>query len=62
MNANKLNGQDELVWRTCSMCNGLHHERTCYKNYLQTWEEMEDGKIQGQMCGQEILIDNVLIF
>jgi hypothetical protein len=28
------NGQDELVWRTCSICNGLCHEKTCYKNYL----------------------------
>jgi hypothetical protein len=28
---------------------------------LQTWEAMEDGRILGRVCGQEILIDQVLI-
>jgi hypothetical protein len=31
------------------------------KDFLKTWEELEDGRIQGQVCGQEILIDQVLI-
>ncbi len=31
------------------------------QDFLQTWEELEDGRIQGQVHGQEILIDQVLI-
>ncbi len=31
------------------------------RNFLWTWEATEDGKIQGQARGQEILIDHVLI-
>jgi hypothetical protein len=31
------------------------------QDFLQTWEEMKDGRIQGQTCGQEILICQVLI-
>jgi hypothetical protein len=26
-------------------------------NFLWTWEEIEDGRVQGQVCGQGILID-----
>jgi hypothetical protein len=34
--------------------------------FLQTWEELKDGRIRGwknpkRMCGQEILINQVLI-
>jgi hypothetical protein len=36
--------------------NGLDEQ-----DFLQTWEELEDGRIQGQMLSQEILIDQVLI-
>jgi hypothetical protein len=28
---------------------------------FQTWEAMEDGRIQGRVHGQEIMIDQVLI-
>jgi hypothetical protein len=31
------------------------------QNFLQTWEAMEDGRIPGCTCGQEIFIDQVLI-
>jgi hypothetical protein len=27
------------------------------QDFLQTWEELKDGRIQGQVRGQEILID-----
>jgi hypothetical protein len=27
------------------------------RDFLQTWEELEDGRIQGQVRGQEIWID-----
>jgi hypothetical protein len=31
------------------------------RNFLQTWEAIEDGRILARICGQEILIDHVLI-
>jgi len=31
------------------------------EDFLQTWEELEDGRIQGWVHGQEILIDQVFI-
>jgi hypothetical protein len=31
------------------------------KDFFKTLEKLEDGRIQGQVCGQEILIDQVLI-
>jgi len=31
------------------------------RNFLQTWEAKEDGRILGRVHGQEILIDHVLI-
>jgi hypothetical protein len=31
------------------------------RNFLRTWETKEDGRILGQVRGQEILIDHVLI-
>jgi hypothetical protein len=27
------------------------------RDFLQTWEAIEDGRILGRVCGQEILID-----
>ncbi len=30
-------------------------------SFLQTLEAMKDGRIQGWVCGQEIIIDQVLI-
>ncbi len=30
-------------------------------NFLQSWEEIKDARIQGQVCGQGILINWVLI-
>jgi hypothetical protein len=30
-------------------------------DFLQTWGTTEDGKFLGQVCGQEILIDQALI-
>jgi len=29
--------------------------------FLQTWEATKDGRIQGQVHGQEILIDQIFI-
>lgn len=31
------------------------------QDFLQTQEETKDGRIQGQVCGQEILINQVFI-
>jgi hypothetical protein len=31
------------------------------QNFLQTWEAMEDGRILGWVCGQEILNDQLLV-
>jgi hypothetical protein len=27
------------------------------RDFLQTWEAMEDGRIPGRVCGQEVIID-----
>ncbi len=36
--------------------------RKCLLRYfLRTLEAMEDGRLLGQVCGQEILIDHILI-
>jgi hypothetical protein len=40
------NGLDELIWRTCSPCNGLLHNRSCYKIFYKlgkNWR-MEESK------------------
>jgi hypothetical protein len=44
----------------------VHHvvialQKDLLQEFLQMWEELKDGKIKGQMRGQEILIDKVLI-
>jgi hypothetical protein len=44
----------------------VHHvvialQKDLLQEFLQMWEELKDGKVQGQMRGQEILIDKVLI-
>jgi hypothetical protein len=44
----------------------VHHvvialQKDLLQEFLQMWEELKDGRIQGQMRGQEILIDKVLI-
>jgi hypothetical protein len=31
------------------------------KEFLQTWEETKDGHVRAQVCGKQILIDQVLI-
>ncbi len=31
------------------------------REFLRTWEVMEDGRILGQICGQEIFKNQVLI-
>jgi len=31
------------------------------KEFVQTWEEMEDGHIKAQVCGRKILIEQVFI-
>ncbi len=31
------------------------------QNFIWTWEELENGRIQGRMHGQEFLINHVLI-
>ncbi len=31
------------------------------RDFLQTWEAMEDGRILGRVCGQEVIIDQVSI-
>ncbi len=31
------------------------------QDFLRTWEEIEDGQVRAQVCGQKILIDHILI-
>lgn len=40
------NGSDKLVWKTCSTCSGLHHEKTCYEFFykLGKKQKMEESK------------------
>jgi hypothetical protein len=40
------NGLDKLVWKACSTCSGLHHERTCYKIFYELGKKrkMEESK------------------
>jgi hypothetical protein len=55
------NGFDELVWKACSTFSGQRQEETYYKTSYKLGEATKYGRILGQVRGQKILIDQLLI-
>jgi hypothetical protein len=53
------NGLDKQVWRACSLWTTPRKDLLRY--FLRTLEAMEDGRLLGQVRGQEILIDQIFI-
>ncbi len=57
---------NKLKWARQANLEGLFNlqwtmsPKDLLQDILQTQETIEDGRIKGQVCGQEILIDQVL--